>query len=174
MSQPVNVLLAVAVVGVLLARQFRARRLGTDRRWWLLPAILGAVALTGPGLLDARHHTASAALLAGELLVGAALGLGWGATTRIWARADGSVWSRGTAASAVVWGVGIALRVGLYVLGAALGVRQDTSAVLLALAVTLLVRSGILTWRSLSHTPARAGAATYGGAVAPPAWKERV
>ncbi|MFF7333723.1 DUF1453 domain-containing protein [Streptomyces sp. NPDC008150] len=174
MSQPVNVLLAVAVVALLLVRQFRARRLGTDRRWWLLPAVLGGAALTGSGLLDGRHRATSAVLLGAELLVAVALGLGWAATTRVWAEADGSVWSRGTGASAAVWGVGIALRVGLYALGSALGVRQDSSAVLLALAVTLLVRAGVLTWRSSTLAPARGAARTYGGPVVPPRWKERV
>jgi len=64
--------------------------------------------------------------------------------------ADGAVWSRSTKASVAVWINGIGLRVGLRALGAVLGVHQDTSALLLALAATLLLRAGILHWRTKS------------------------
>lgn len=46
-----------------------------------------------------------------------------------------------------MWVIGIGLRAALFALGAALGVHQDTSALLLALAATLLLRAGILHWR---------------------------
>ncbi|WP_335340839.1 hypothetical protein [Streptomyces qaidamensis] len=39
-----------------------------------------------------------------------------------------------------VWAVGIGLRVGLFALGTAVGVHQDSSALLLGLAGTLVVR----------------------------------
>lgn len=148
MSGLVDALVIVAVACLVIARQFRASRIDTDRRWWVMPVVLGIVALREPGMIDSQHHTASVLLLAAEILIGLATGVGWGLTTRIRTEADGAVWSRGSGASIAVWGVGIALRAGLYGIGAALGVRQDSSALLLSLAATLLVRSGVLAARA--------------------------
>jgi hypothetical protein len=113
-------------------------------------------------------------LLGAELFIGLATGAAWGWTTRIWAEPDGSLWSKSTKASAAVWGLGIALRLGLFGIGILLGVHQDSSALLLALAATLLVRSGILAWRSQSLPPAVAQATAYGDDVPRGSWKERV
>ncbi|MEU3526606.1 DUF1453 domain-containing protein [Streptomyces sp. NPDC038707] len=174
MSGLVNVLAIVAVVAVVIARQFRARAIDTDRRWWLPPAILTVVALSEPGVLDAHHRAESAALLAVELIIGVATGVGWGWTTRLWTAPDGTVWTKSTKASIAVWAVGIAARAGVFALGTALGVQhQDTSALILGLAGTLLVRGGILAQRARSFGPARRPAPAYGGG-SPPAWKERV
>ncbi|MET7573595.1 DUF1453 domain-containing protein [Streptomyces sp. NPDC005492] len=174
MSGLVNTLVIVAVVAVVIVRQFGARRIGTDRRWWLLPVILAVVALREPGILDAHHRTESAILLGVEVVIGLATGAGWAWTTRLWTEADGSVWSKSTKASAGVWIVGIALRVGLFALGAAVGVHQDSSALMLGLAATLLVRSGVLVWRAQPHTGVAGPAPAYGLGMARPTWKERV
>lgn len=100
------------------------------------------------------------------------MGAGWAWTTRIRVEADGVVWSRSTKASVTVWAVGTGLRAGLFSCGATVGLHQGGSTLLLALAATLLVRSGILTWRvrSLEPTPAPA----YGDGASRPRWKERV
>jgi hypothetical protein len=174
MSGLVNALVIVAVVCLVIVRQFRAQQLGTGRRWWLVPVVLAVVAVREPGIVDAHHRTESVTLLAVELLVGLATGAGWAWTTRIWAEPDGAVWSKSTKASVTVWVVGIALRVGLFALGASLGVHQDSSALLLALAATLLVRSGILVWRAQSFAPTAGVATAYGDRMVRPARKERV
>ncbi|MGW3289648.1 DUF1453 domain-containing protein [Streptomyces sp. NPDC001002] len=174
MSGLVNALVIVAVVCLVIVRQFRAQQIGTGRRWWLVPVVLAVVALREPGIVDAHHHTESLALLGVELLVGLATGAGWAWTTRIWTESDGAVWSKSTKASVTVWVVGIALRVGLFALGAALGVHQDSSALLLALAATLLVRSGILVWRAQSFAPTAGAVTAYGDRMVRPARKERV
>ena len=174
MSGLVDALLIVVAVVVVIARQFRASRIETGRRWWLLPAVLAVVALREPGLVDAHHRTASVALLTAELLTGLAIGAGWAWTSRIWTEPDGAVWSRSTKASGAVWALGIGLRVGLFALGAALGVHQDSSALLLALAATLLVRSGILVGRAHSLRSAAATAPAYGEPMFPSTGKERV
>ncbi|MEV5869734.1 DUF1453 domain-containing protein [Streptomyces tendae] len=172
MSGLLDALAVTAVAGLVIARQLRASRIDADRRWWVLPVVLGVVALREPGLIDANHHTIAVLLLTAELVVGLVTGAGWAWTTRIWAEADGAVWSRGTRASIAVWAVGIALRAGLYGVGAVLGVRQDSSGLLLALAATLLVRSGVLAWRVQARRPAGAPGAAYRDAVARPARKE--
>ena len=162
MSALVNVLVIVAVVAIVIARQFRARAINTDRRWWLIPVILAVVALREPGILDAHHRTESAALLAVEVLIGLAMGAGWAWTTRVWRAQDGVVWTKSTKASGAVWAVGIALRIGIYVLGTALGLHQDSSALMLGLAGTLLVRGGVLVWRAQSLGTATRPSPAYG------------
>ncbi|MET7687099.1 DUF1453 domain-containing protein [Streptomyces sp. NPDC005483] len=174
MSGLVDALLIVVAVVVVLARQFRASRIDPDRRWWLLPAVLAVVALREPGLVDAHHRTASVTLLTAELLTGLVIGAGWAWTSRIWTEPDGAVWSRSTKASGAVWAVGIALRLGLFALGAAIGVHQSSSALLLGLAATLFVRSGFLVRRAHFLRPAAAPAPAYGEPVVRSAGKERV
>ena len=63
------------------------------------------------------------------------------------------MWAQGTSASLAVWGVGIAVRIGLYAAGAALGVREATGSVLLAVALTLLIRAGLLVRRAQAVEP---------------------
>ncbi|MHB9858548.1 DUF1453 domain-containing protein [Streptomyces sp. YIM S03343] len=170
----VKVLVIAAVAVLVIARQFGAREITTERRWWVLPAVLAVVALGEPGTLDAHHRTGSGVLLGAELVIGLAIGAGWAWTTRIWAEPDGAVWSRSTRASLAVWGLGIAVRVGLFALGAALGVYQNSSALMLALAATLLVRSGFLVLRAQSLTATAGPAPAYGDHGVRPARKERV
>ncbi|MEV1063109.1 DUF1453 domain-containing protein [Streptomyces sp. NPDC050263] len=174
MSGLVNALVIVAVAGIVIARQFRASRIDTNRRWWLLPGILAVIAMREPHLLDARHHTTAALVLGAELIVGLAMGAAWAWTTRIWVERDGSVWSKSTKASAAVWAAGIGVRLGLFAVGTLLGIHQDSSALLLALAATLLVRSGVLIWRAQSLNQAPVHAAAYGDHVPRSTWKEHV
>ncbi|MGW2282301.1 DUF1453 domain-containing protein [Streptomyces sp. NPDC001770] len=161
MSGVVSVLVVVAVAGWTLLRQFSARRL--PARWWLLPTILAVVSLRGGELLDARHQTLSAEVLAAELALGLVLGLGWGRATRVWREPDGTPWSRGTRAAAFVWAGGLALRVALWAAGAAAGVKQGSDGLLLALAVTLLAREGVLAWRLAGLSPEAGPASSLGG-----------
>ncbi|MEU0004660.1 DUF1453 domain-containing protein [Streptomyces sp. NPDC006314] len=168
-----NALMVVAVVAIVIVRQFRARAIDTDLRWWLLPVILAVVALREPGILDTHHRAGPAVLLAMELLTGLATGAGWAWTTRVWTAADGVVWTKSTKASAAVWIGGIVLRVGVFAVGSAPGVRQDSAALLLGLAGTLLVRDGILVWRAQCLGATSRPAPAYGDHNRP-AWKERV
>ncbi|GGT60555.1 DUF1453 domain-containing protein [Streptomyces coeruleorubidus] len=174
MSGLVDALVIVLVAMLVIARQFRATPIDGERRWWLLPGILAVVALREPGVLDAHHHTASVLLLGAELLVGLATGAGWAWTTRIWVEPDGTVWSKSSRAGVAVWGVGIGLRVGFFALGAAMGVHQDSSALLLGLAGTLLVRAGILARRGRSPGSAVDSGWAYGDSTVRPVGRERV
>ncbi|MFD7875646.1 DUF1453 domain-containing protein [Streptomyces sp. NPDC059766] len=174
MSGLVNALVIVAVVVVVVGRQFRARQVDADRRWWLLPVVLAVVALRESDILDVQHRTASVSLLGVELLIGLAVGAGWAWTTRIWVEPDGAVWSKGTKAGVAVWTVGIALRAGLFGLALVLGVHQGGSALMLGLATTLLARSGILVLRAQTAASADARAATCGDGMPLSPRKERV
>ncbi|MFF9376722.1 DUF1453 domain-containing protein [Streptomyces griseoluteus] len=182
MSGFVDALVIVAVAVLVIARQFRTHAIDAERRWWLAPAILAVMALRGPGTVDSHHRLESLGLLVAEVAVGVATGAGWAWTTRIWRASDGVVWSRSTKAAAAVWAGGIALRGGLFGLGHVLGVRQDSAALMLGLAATLLVRGGITAWRASLLTSSPAPAPTYrdgtpsapAAPVARPTWKERV
>ncbi|MBM9507216.1 CcdC protein domain-containing protein [Actinacidiphila acididurans] len=153
MSGLVNALVILAVIGLVIARQTRPRRLAGGR-WWLIPAALIVLAIRQGGLLDPHHRGAALALLIAELIVGAVMGTVWATTTRMWTDEDGSVWSQGTRATIAVWAAGIAIRVGLYGTARALGVRQDSGSVLIAVAVTLLIRAGVLVRRAQALKPA--------------------
>ncbi|WAU86543.1 DUF1453 domain-containing protein [Streptomyces sp. Qhu-G9] len=174
MSGLVDVLAILAVAVLVIARQFRPRRIETDRRWWVVPAVLVFLALREPGLLDPRHQTESVLLLGAELLIALATGAGWAWTTRMWTTPDGAVWTRSSKASALVWITGIALRAGLFGLGVVLGLRQGTSALLLGLALTLLARSRILAWRAHGLRPVTGQSTAYGEDLPRPLRKERV
>lgn len=156
MSGLTNALVICAVVALVVVRQFKAQQIGTDRRWWLIPAVLVFLAVREPGLIDPAHRAAAVALLAAELLVGLAMGAAWARTSHVWTAQDGTAWSKGTKATAVVWAAGIGLRAALYGAGALLDIRQGSASLMLALAATLLVRSGLLVLR------AGPGRATYG------------
>ncbi len=82
-----------------------------------------------------------------------AAGSAWGWTVRLWRDTDGALWSQGTRATLAAWGGMVAVRVGLFGLGAALHLRQSSSALLLSLAVLLLVRSLVVHWRARSLLP---------------------
>jgi len=88
MSELVDALVVLAVVILVIARQFRTQRIEADRRWWVAPAVLVFLALREPGLIDPVHRTTSVLLLGAELLVALATGLGWAWTTHIWATPD--------------------------------------------------------------------------------------
>ncbi|MEU9204200.1 DUF1453 domain-containing protein [Streptomyces sp. NPDC048332] len=144
----VNVLVIIAVIALVVVRQCSAQRISGDRRWWVLPGILLVLALREPGLVDPRHEALSVLVLGAELTVGLVTGAGWAWTTRLRRAEDGTLWAMGTKATVCVWCAGLTLRAGLYGLAAAMGIHQGTAALMMALAVTLLARSGILARRA--------------------------
>lgn len=147
MSGLVSALVILAVVGLVIARQLRPARVGAGARWWVIPAVLVVLAIRDGRLVDSSHQGASIVLLSAELMAGAAMGAVWALTTRMWTEPDGGVWAQGTKATLAVWGLGIALRVGLYAAGAAAGVHEETGSILLAGALALLIRAGVLVRR---------------------------
>ncbi|WP_329123980.1 DUF1453 domain-containing protein [Streptomyces sp. NBC_01465] len=171
MSTLTDVVVIAAVVVLVIVRQFRTQQITHDRRWWVMPAVLAFFAVRQNGLLDVHHRTESVLLIGAELAVGLAMGAAWAWTTRVWTEADGTVWARGTKATAAVWVGGMLVRLGMMGVGALAGVRLGTGALLLALAASLLVRAGVLAWRAGRLQP------SYGFAAAGPAgaaWKDRV
>ncbi|MEU4204287.1 DUF1453 domain-containing protein [Streptomyces sp. NPDC045456] len=154
MSDLLNVLVIVAVIALVVVRQFKPQRLTSEgRSWWLLPAVLGFLAVREPGLIDSAHPTGSAALLAVGVVLGLLTGAAWAWTTRIWTDADGQVWSAGRVVTAVAWVLGAGLRFGLYGVAVLVGVHLGTQATMLSVAATLLARTGTLMWRAQQLRP---------------------
>ncbi|GAB2735723.1 CcdC protein domain-containing protein [Kitasatospora kifunensis] len=143
-----NILIILVVVVFIARRQFQARKLNTERRFWVLPVILGALALRDPHLIDPAHKAAAIGLLLASVVVVLAMGSAWGWTVRIWREGDGALWAKGTVATVAAWAGLIVLRVGLYGLGSAMHVHQSSSSLLLTLGALLLVRGVVVNWRA--------------------------
>ncbi|MFE6891564.1 DUF1453 domain-containing protein [Streptomyces sp. NPDC057694] len=167
MSGPTEILVIVAVVALVVVRQFRTERLAMDRKWWLLPVILGFVALRSDSLMDPRHTAASVVLIAVEMVVSVGIGIGWAFTTRLWADDQGDVWTKGTAATAGTWVGGVAARAAVVGIGLAMGVHLGSSSFMLGFALSLLVRTGVLMWRAGQKQ------AAYVGVAPQPVWEGR-
>ncbi|MFJ9776455.1 DUF1453 domain-containing protein [Kitasatospora sp. NPDC101157] len=161
MSAVANLLVIAAVVVLVVQRQMHVQRLDTERRFWLLPLILGVLALRDPQIIDHQHAALSATLLAAGLVAVLAMGTVWGWTVRIWRAGDGKVLVKGTKATLAAWGGMLAIRIGLYGIGSALGVHQAGSSLMLGMAVLLLVRSLVVNWRARALDPAQASAVLH-------------
>ncbi|MGW4231377.1 DUF1453 domain-containing protein [Streptomyces sp. NPDC004980] len=173
-----NVLVIAAVVAIVVVRQFFDRRIGDEKRWWVLPGILLLVAVREDGVLDPHHEALSAVVLGAGLLLGLVTGAGWGWTARLWPGPDDSVWSRGTRATVFVWAGGLALRASLAGAAVLLGIHQGSGSLLMSLAVMLLARSGVLVLRArgLRGQDVVPAGAMIGGGLSPSAgtaWKDR-
>ncbi|WP_306318094.1 MULTISPECIES: DUF1453 domain-containing protein [unclassified Streptomyces] len=162
-----TVLVIVAVVALVLVRQFRTERLAGDRKWWLLPAILAVLAVRDGAVTDPHHVTGSVVLLAVQLVVSAGIGVGWAFTTRVWTDERGDAWTKGTVATAGAWLGGVAARACVVGIGLAMGIHLGSSSLMLGFAVSLLVRSGLLMLRADRERSA------YVGPIAQPAWEDR-
>ncbi|GHE34991.1 DUF1453 domain-containing protein [Streptomyces longispororuber] len=151
-----NALLITAAVGLLVIRRTKPQRVRAAKRWWLAPAVLAYCSLRGPGFIDVHHRCTSIALLGADLCVGVAMSAAWTRTNHVWTEPDGRVWSRGTRATAGVWAAGTASRLGLVGIALLIGIHQGAGALLLALAVSLLVRTGFRELRVRAVRPAPA------------------
>ncbi|PYC86152.1 DUF1453 domain-containing protein [Streptomyces tateyamensis] len=148
MTGIVNILIILAVAAFVAGRQFQARKVTADRRFWVVPLILVAVALQNHSLIDPQHKATAIVLLAVSAVVVMAMGSVWGWTVRLWRESDGSIWAKGTMATVAAWAGLIAVRVGLYGLGDALHIHESTNALLLTLGVLLFTRGLVVNWRA--------------------------
>lgn len=128
-----DILIALAVIGLLVWRQLRWRTFDPARAL-RLPIVVGAIGLLNLANLHGVRVTAlDAALLAGELLLSIGIGAAMGrlATFRMAPDGSGSLQTRTGWAGAALWAVLIAVRIGFDAVGGALGAH-------------LLTRTGII------------------------------
>jgi hypothetical protein len=131
-----NIVIAIAVLGLIIYRQLRTRPLRSSLRLPLLLAIAGVAELSS--YLHTQHsQSALAAQLAGSLVLAAAFGAARAMTVRLSFR-QGQWWVQGSLLTAVLWVVSLAAHVGYdYLLGHGDQAHQAGNAtILLYVAVT--------------------------------------
>lgn len=141
-----SLVITVAIVGLVLYKQFRGQFVGGSRDVKLPLILVGIGVLT---LAQARPEVTAAGvgLLAAELVLSAGLGVLRGYAFRLGTR-DGWAYRSGSAALLVAWVLTIGVRVGAEVLGGAVGAGPllSTSSALV-FGGSLLVQSLVLRHR---------------------------
>jgi hypothetical protein len=138
----VDLVLGVAVLGLLVYRQMRTRPVRAfNARLPLILGVIGVVELAA--FLKGYHHSqgAVAASLVGSLVLAAVFGAARAATVRIWLR-EGQAWVKGTWITGVLWVVSLAAHLGY---DAVFDVKDahgslGSASILLYLAVTFVVQ----------------------------------
>jgi hypothetical protein len=143
-SPVLTIIIGVAVMLFLVARQFMARELNVV---WLvgLPVVLAYFGLNNVGSLAPAALT----LLAINIAVAAALGAVRAATFRVWIGPRGVPLMQGTLATLGLWLALFAVRTGWYAIESAVGVAPDTTNLatyLLPLAGTFAAQN-VIVWR---------------------------
>jgi uncharacterized membrane protein YsdA (DUF1294 family) len=146
MHEALNALIIAAVVVLVIVRRFGRRRIN-EGRLLLIPIIIGGIGVAQGSTVDAHHVALSAGLLAAEVVAALLLGLGLGATVRVWREPDGSQWSRGTWATFGVFLASVAVRGGLYAAGYAAGVKPGSGTILISVAAWVLAQNAVIAWR---------------------------
>jgi len=147
-SPLLTIIIGVAVMLFLVARQFMARELNVV---WLvgLPIVFAYFGLNNVGSLAPAALT----LLAINIAVATALGAVRAATFRVWIGPRGVPLMQGTLATLGLWLALIAVRTGWYAMESAVGVAPDTANLatyLLPLAGTFAAQNVIVWLRSQS------------------------
>ncbi|KNB51357.1 hypothetical protein AC230_17460 [Streptomyces caatingaensis] len=139
-----NALLVLAITGLVLVLQFRARRVRAAAFVWV--ALLLGRGLVPPG--PARVTAAGLAFLALGLAVSAVFGVLRGRAMPLWREADGTVWRRGDSRVLRLWLLTIGARVAVSAVEYALTDEPfNGNAVLLGFGVTLAVQHAVLLFR---------------------------
>jgi hypothetical protein len=109
----VNILLGLLVVAVIIIRQLTVRPVREDSRM-VLVLVLGAYGLVAIGRTLRGHHVSVAAMavLVASLVGAAALGGMRALTVRVWRDQSGQLVRRGTAITAALWIVSLAVHLG--------------------------------------------------------------
>jgi len=149
--------IGVAVLGLLIYRQLRARPVRGNQRIVLILVIVG--------LIEAvqylqKLHAGSAAVVAlvGSLILAAVFGAARAATVKIWLQ-DGQAWAKGNLLTAALWVVALAAHLGYdYLIGQHKDIGDLGGAtVLLYLAVSLAVQRVIVSARAQRLNPVSVG-----------------
>ena len=143
-----EIVIGVAVVLLLLARQVQKRSVREDSRP-IIFLVLAVVGLFEAGQFVKAHPVGSEAILltVGSLVLAAVFGVLRAFTVRLW-REDGKLYRQGNVLTIVLWLVSIGTHFGVDALidGSAKGL--STSTLLLYLAVTLGVQQIVVRYRA--------------------------
>ncbi len=143
-----DLVIGIAVLGLLMYRQLRARPVrGADRLILILVVV---------GLIEAEQYfqklpagSIAIAALAGSLVLAGVFGAVRAATVRVWMQ-GGQAWSQGSLVTAALWAVALAAHLGYdYLIGQHKDIGNVGSAtILLYLAVSLAVQRLIVAARA--------------------------
>jgi hypothetical protein len=140
------VLIGLLIAGLVIVRQFGARRVASV--WTVLvPLGLAYFGATGLGTLD----TTGFVLLAVSTSLGLGLGVMRATTFRLWTDASGQAVMQGTRMTVLLWVVTIGVKVGLSVLEHQVGLNQAVSGgaeLLIPVAATLAAQNVVVYLRS--------------------------
>ncbi|NUP00568.1 MAG: hypothetical protein HOW71_06415 [Nonomuraea sp.] len=128
--------LVLAATALVIFRQMATRQVGRPAAL-VVPAVMIVIGAATGGVIDSRHLTLSLVMLAVEAVAALAFGAVRAATVRVWHDASGVAWSKATGWTLLAWLGSIAIRVGLYAAGAALGLATSTGGILLFLGLSL-------------------------------------
>jgi hypothetical protein len=147
----------VAVLGLLIFRQLRARPVRGNQRIVLILVIIG---LLEAAAAVQKTHAGSAAVVAlvGSLVLAAVFGAARAATVKIWMQ-DGQAWVKGNVLTAVLWIAAVGVHLGYdYLIGQHkdLGNIGDAT-LLLYVAISLAIQRVIVTARAQRLNPAPMG-----------------
>jgi uncharacterized membrane protein len=146
-----NVVIGIAVVGLLLARQMRTRPVREDSgpRIVIILAVIGVIELVGA----TKGHSVAGTTIAwivGALLVGLILGAVRALTVTLWRTPEGTALRKGTVLTGVLWVVSLAAHLAMEV-----GIDHSTavaglgaSSLLLYVALTLGAQREVVRWRA--------------------------
>ncbi len=152
-----ELVVGIAVLGLLVYRQLRARPLRGNQRLLLILLIIGVIE-TAEYLQHQHAGSAAVVALAGSLVLAAAFGAVRAFTGRIWLQ-DGQTWVQGNVLTAALWVVAFAAHLGYdYLVGQHRDIGDIGSAtVLLYLVVSLGVQRVISSYRAQRLDPAVVG-----------------
>lgn len=158
-SQTVTELvIGVAILGLLVFRQLQARPLRANPRLLVILFAVGVIETWG--YFHGQKHAASAAALAlvGSLVLAAVFGAVRAFTVRIWQQ-DGQPWVQGNLLTAALWVLALAAHLGFdYLVGQHKDVGDIGNAtVVLYLVASLGVQRVVMTYRAQRRDPAAVG-----------------
>jgi hypothetical protein len=149
--------IGVAVLGLLIYRQLRARPVRGNQRIVLILVVVGLIETVQ---YLQKLHAGSAAIVAlvGSLILAAVFGAARAATVKIWLQ-DGQAWAKGNLLTAALWIVALAAHLGYdYLIGQHKDIGDlGDATVLLYLAVSLAVQRVIVSARAQRLDPVSVG-----------------
>ncbi len=149
----VNVVVGLLVLGWILTKQMSPQQVKNSPKGALIVTVIGLV--SAAQFVD-HHHLSVVALatMVFSALLGVAFAAARGFSVRIWRDEQGTLWSRGTVATLVLWIVGLAAHVGLDMVA---GHGAGSATIVLYIGTMLLAQLLVVQWRAraLTGTPAK-------------------
>jgi uncharacterized membrane protein len=152
-----SIVIGVAVVGLLLARQLQVRPV-REQSSLRIALILGVIGIAE--LINAAHghslRATAVAWLALMVIVGAALGAVRAFTVKLWRLDNGMSMRQGSVVTAILWVISLGAHLAMEsrIDAASKIAGFGASSLLLYLAVTYGVQREVVRWRATALTPA--------------------